>query len=182
MNGSGTIRVAKRDGTFEPFDRDKLAAAMYKAMRDKSLALFDSREVALAIDIYLHRRGWRTISSAAVLDMVLDTFRRIDMDLPAAIMETHHTWRAKRRRHMKVRYSDGRTALWDKGWLVKLICSSWHLGRAAGRILAGNIEGRLLDAYVGVIDRDKLIEQVNALVAAYNLADAVPVESHSLET
>ena len=83
---------------------------------------------------------------------------------------------------MKVRYSDGRTALWDKGWLVKLICSSWHLSRAAGRILAGDIELRLLDADVDVIGRDKLIEQVNALVAAYGLADAVPVESHSLET
>ena len=182
MNGSGTIRVAKRDGTFEPFDRDKLASAMYKVMRGSPHAFSESREVALAIDIYLHRRGWPAVSSAAVFEMVLKTFRRIGMDLPAAIMETHHTWRLRRRRHLKVRYGDGRTALWDKGWLVKLICSSWHLGRAAGRILAGYIEVRLMDADVDVIARDKLIELVNALVAAYGLADAVPVESHSLET
>jgi len=182
VNGSRKIRVAKRDGTFEPFDRDKLAAVMYKVMQDGPGAFIESQEVALAIDIYLRRRGWATVSSAAVLEMVLKTFRRIGMDLPAAIMETHHTWRLRRCRQMKVRYSGGRTAVWDKGWLVKLICSSWHLGRATGRILAGDIETRLLDADVDVIDRDELIEQVNALVAAYGLADAVPVEPHSLET
>jgi len=182
VNGSGTIRIAKRDGTFEPFDRDKLAAMMYKAMQDSPRAFSESREVALAIDIYLQRRGWPTVSSAAVLEMVLRTLRRIGMDLPAAIMETHHTWRLRRCRHMKVRYPDGRTAVWDKGWLVKLICSSWHLGRATGRVLAGYMEARLLDEDVDVIDRDKLIEQVNTLVAAYGLADAVPVEPHSLET
>ncbi|MBL7220138.1 MAG: hypothetical protein ISS69_08485 [Phycisphaerae bacterium] len=182
MNGSGTIRVAKRDGTFEPFDREKLAAAICGVMRESSRAFSESREVALAIDIYLHRRGWATVSSAAVFEMVIRTLRRIGMDIPAAIMETHQAWRVRRRRHVKVRYADGRTAGWDKGWLVKLICSSWHLGRATGRILAGDIEARLLDAHVDVIDRDKLIEQVNALVAAHGLADAVPVESHSLET
>jgi len=181
VNGSGTIRVVKRDGTFEPFDRDKLASVMCKAMHDNPHAFTESREVALAIDIYLQRRGWPAVSSAAILEMVLRTFRRIGMDLPAAIMETHHTWRLRRCRHMRVRYSDGRTAVWDKGWLVKLICSSWHLGTAAGRILAGDIEARLLNEDVEVIDRDKLIEQVNALVAAYGLADAVPVEPHSLE-
>ncbi|MDP6542963.1 MAG: hypothetical protein QGH60_03175 [Phycisphaerae bacterium] len=182
MNGSGTIRVAKRDGTFEPFDRDKLAAVMYKVMRGGPNAFTESQEVALAIDIYLQRRGWATVSSAAVLEMVLRTFRRIGMDLPAAIMETHHTWRLRRCRQMKVRYGDGRTAVWDKGWLVKLICSSWHLGMATGRILAGDIETRLLEDNVEVIGRGELVELVNALVAAYGLADAVPVEPHSLET
>jgi hypothetical protein len=83
---------------------------------------------------------------------------------------------------MKVRYGDGRTAVWDKGWLVKLICSSWHLGMATGRILAGDIETRLLEDNVEVIGRGELVELVNALVAAYGLADAVPVEPHSLET
>ena len=180
MNGSGTIRVAKRDGTFEPFDRDKLAAVMYKAMQDGERAFSESREVALAIDIYLQRRGWATVSSAAILEMVLRTFRRIGMDLPAAIMETHHTWHLRRCRQMKVRYPDGRTTVWDKGWLVKLIRRSWRLGGPAGRILAGAIETRLLEAEVEVIDRDKLIELVNAIVAAYGLADAVPLEPHSL--
>jgi len=181
VNGSGTIRVAKRDGTFEPFDRDKLASVMRKVMRDGPRAFSESQEIAFAIDIYLQRRGWATVSSAAVLEMVLRTFRRIGMDLPAAMMETHHTWRIRRRRHVKVRYADGRTALWDKGWLGKLICSSWHLGRAVARIIAGEMESGLLDSDVDVIDRDKLIEQVNAMVAAYGLADAVPVEPHSLE-
>jgi hypothetical protein len=181
VNGSGTIRVAKRDGTFEPFDRDKLAAAMYEVMPDRRRALFDSREVALAIDIYLHRRGWSTVSSAAVFEVVLKTFRRIDMDLPAAMMETHRDWRVRRRRQMKVRYADGRTARWDKGWLIKLICSSWRLGRITGRILAGDIEDRLMNADIDVIGRNDLVQLVNAMVVAYGLADAVPVEPQSLE-
>jgi hypothetical protein len=104
------------------------------------------------------------------------------MDLPAAVIETHQTWRLRRRKRVKVLYADGRTTQWDKGWLVKLICSSWHLGRSAGRILAAEIEARLLGADISVIERDRLIERVNALVSEYGLADAVPVESHSLET
>ncbi|MDP6635575.1 MAG: ATP cone domain-containing protein [Phycisphaerae bacterium] len=183
MNGSRTIRVAKRDGTFEPFDRAKLASAIYKAMRGGREVFSEAGELALAIDIYLHQRGWGTVSSAAVFEMVLKTFRQIGMDLPAAVMDTHHTWRVRKRRNMKIRYPDGLTALWDKGWLVKLICSSWHLSRSTGRLLAGDIETKLLDAdTVGLIGRNDLIEQVNSLVAAYGLADAVPVESHSLET
>jgi hypothetical protein len=183
VNGSRTIRVAKRDGTFEPFDRAKLGAAMYRVMQDGEDTFSEAGEVALAIDIYLDQRGWSTVSSAAVFEMVLKTFRRIGMDLPAAIMETHHTWRARRRRCLKVIYPDGRTARWDKGWLVKLICSSWHLGGTAGRILAGDIEIQLLESdTVGLIGRNDLIEQINALVSACGLADAVPVESHSLET
>ena len=84
---------------------------------------------------------------------------------------------------MKIRYPDGQTAMWDKGWLVKLICSSWHLGRPVGRMLAGYLEIRLLEAdTVGLIGRDDLIEQVNTLVSQYGLADAVPVESQSLKT
>lgn len=182
MDGSGTIRVAKQDGAFEPFDRDKLAAAMCQAMLENPRAVLDSREVALAIDIYLHRQGWRTVSGAAVLDTVLKTFRRIGMDLPAALMETHQAWRARRRRQMKICCADGRTTSWDKGWLVKLICSSWRLGRATGRILAGDIEARVLNADLEVIARDDLIELVNELVVEYGLADAVPVEPHSMET
>jgi len=155
---------------------------MYKVMRGGTETFSEAGEVALAIDIYLHQRGWSTVSSAAVFEMVLKTFRRIGMDLPAAIMETHHTWRVRRRRGMKVRYPDGRTALWDKGWLVKLICSSWRLSGPAGRMLAGDIETQILEAdTVGLIGRNDLIEQVNALVAAYGLADAVPVESHCLK-
>ena len=183
MDGSRTIRVAKRDGTFETFDRAKLGAAMYKVMRGGAETFSEAGEVALAIDIYLNQRGWSTVSSAAVFEMVLKTFRRIGMDLPAAIMETHHTWRVRRRLDMKVIYPDGRTALWDKGWLVKLICSSWHLGRPAGRTLAGYMETQLMEANTaGLIGRNDLVEQVNALVSAYGLADAVPVESHFLET
>ena len=182
MNGSGTIRVAKRDGTFEPFDRDKLAAAMCQVMPGGPRAFFDSREVALAIDIYIHRLDWPTVSSAAVFEMVLKTFRQIGMDLPAAMMETHQDWRVRRHRKMKVRYADGRKARWDKGWLVKLICSSWRLGRATARIMAADIEERLLNSDIDVIVRNDLIEWVNALVVAYGLADAVPVEPQSLET
>ncbi|MDP7287003.1 MAG: ATP cone domain-containing protein [Phycisphaerae bacterium] len=183
MNGSRTIRVVKRDGTSESFDRAKLASAMYKGMRGGGQSLSEARELALAIDIYLHQRAWKTVSSAAVFEMVIKTFRQVGMDLPAAIMETHHTWRIRKRRNMKIRYPDGLTALWDKGWLVKLICRSWHLGKPVGRVLAGDIEASLLYAdTVGLIERDSLIEKVNTLVAAYGLADAVPVEPHTMET
>ena len=183
MNGSRTIRVVKRDGTSEPFDRAKLASAMHKAMRGGGQTLSEASELALAIDIYLDQRGWKAVSSAAVFEMVIKTFRQIGMDLPAAIMETHHSWRVRQRRSMKVLYPDGLTALWDKGWLVKLIRRSWHLGNSAARVLAGDIETMLLEADTsGLIPRDSLIEHVNEVVAAYGLADAVPVEPHSMET
>jgi hypothetical protein len=182
VNGSRTIRVAKRDGTFEPFDRAKLASAIHKVMRDEQHGFSDASELALAIDIYLHQQGWSTVSSAAVFEMLLKTLRKIGLDLPAAMVDTHHTWRARRRKHMKISYADGQITAWDKGWLVKLICSSWRLGRTTGRVLAGHIETQLMEAdAIGLIDRSDLIERVNSVVAAYGLADAVPMEAHSLE-
>jgi len=182
VNGSGTIRVVKRDGVFEPFDRGKLAAAMCMAMDDCPYRRVDSEELACAIEIYLQRKGWVSVSSAAVFEMVLKTFRRVRMDIPAAILETHHTWRARMRTGIRVLYDDGRKAMWDKGWLVKLICSSWRLGRTTARILAGQMENQLLEARVHIVRRTELIRRINALVAAYGLADAVPLGQHALET
>jgi len=122
-----------------------------------------------------------SVSSAAVFEMVLKTFRRVRMDIPAAIMETHQTWRARMRGGVRVLYPDGRKAMWDKGWLVKVVCSSWHLGRTAGRILAGTIETQLLEGEIHLVRREELIGRLNALVSAYGLADAVPVEPQRME-
>jgi len=123
-----------------------------------------------------------SVSSAAVFEMVLKTLRRVRMEIPAAVMETHHTWRARMRTGIRVLYDDGRKAMWDKGWLAKLICSSWRLGRTTARILAGLMENQLLEVRARTVRRSELIRRANAMVAAYGLADAVPLGQHALET
>ena len=66
MDGFRTIRVIKRDGSTEPFDETKLAAAMWTAMRDRQGEYEDARELARAVRCFLHRVGWPCVASAAV--------------------------------------------------------------------------------------------------------------------
>jgi len=175
MDGSRTIRVLKRDGSVELFDAAKLACSMWRAMRRRGRRYDDAVQLSLAMEIYLNRSELRCISSAAILEMALKVLKRVRMNRAAAAMERRHNQRAAGRRKLIIRHDDGKVTYWDKTWLVHQARGSWHLSSSAARIIAGRIEDELLAERARTIDRAILLERLNATVAAYGLADAVPV-------
>ncbi len=181
MNGSRTVRVLKRDGSVEDFDRPKLAGAMWRAMRVAGGDYRDAEELARAVGVYLHQSGCQCVSSAAVLEMTIKVLRRVGLKPAAETMELYHSRRAIRRRRIRVEHPGGRVTGWDKSWLAKFACRSWGLLPATGRIVAALVEADLLRLERHGFTREDLIARMNECVASLGLADAVPVRQYALE-
>lgn len=176
MSGSGTIRVMKRDGSLERFDKSKLACALWKAMRGTTGRFTDARELALAIEMYIQRLNWPLVRSAALFEMALKVLRRVRLRKAARALEAHRSQRARRREHLHVNHGQGKVTLWDKSWLCEFVCRSWRLLPPTGRFVAGLVERRLLQPEGGEVSRMEVIDLANTFVSELGLADAVPVE------
>jgi hypothetical protein len=48
-------------------------------------------------------------------------------------------------------------------------------------VIAGQVEASLIAAGRQVVSRGEVVEKMNALVAAFGLADAVPVRQYALD-
>lgn len=179
MNGSRTIRVIKRDGCQEAFDAPKLAVAMYRGMLSTEGKLDDATQLAAAIRAYLARTGRERVSSTTLMEMALRVLRRVDMAPAATAMEVYAAWRDWRRRQIRIRHECGEITLCDKSWLSEIACRSWNLSLRAGRIMASQVERDLLAGGRSEFSRAEIQDMLNARVAEFGLADAVPVERDS---
>ena len=175
MDGSRTIRVIKHNGSVEEFDRRKLAGALYRAMAGTDGTANDARELAWAIEIYLGRTRRFCVSSAAILEMGLKVLRRVRLPDAAEALETHRAERALRRRGFRVYHGAGKVTVWDKTWVCELARVCWHVSPATSRTLAAEVEQRLLGRRTGRATRQEVVDLLNRCVAAFGLADAVPV-------
>ena len=181
MSGSRKVRVLKRDGTVEVFDRRKLAGALWRAVGPAGGEYRDASELSRAVEIYLVRRKCLCVSSAAILEMAVKVLRRVGLEGAAEAMEVHHSWRTIRRRAIRIRQAGGRQTAWDKGWLAKFVCRSWDVLPATGRTVAAMVENELLVEGGRHFLREDLIGRMNDCVASLGLADTVPVRQYALE-
>lgn len=174
--GSRTIQVRKRDGSIQSFEQAKITRALWSVIEPEGGHYLDARHLAEAIQIYLEREGQDVVSSAAVFEMVLKVLHRTGMVLPACALEAHRACRALGRKQLLVVHEPGKATYWDKGWLASLAERSWQLAPMTARIIAAQVESTLLSTGQRQIGRDDVIDLLNAAVASFGLADAVPVE------
>ena len=110
MKGSRTIFVLKRDGSVEPFDKNKLRACLLRVLpphegcADRALAL------ASAVRCYLLRRRERCATSAAVLEMVMAALRAVNLPLTAERLEEWHSARLSMRNRLTLRHGPASTS------------------------------------------------------------------------
>ena len=180
MAGSGTIRVLKRDGSTEDFDRRKLAGVMHRAMSGGRDRYEDAAELAWAIELYLDRCGWWEASSAAIFEMAVKVLRRVAMSEVAAAMERHRAWRRLRREQVRVRHAGGHWTRWDRSWLSQLACRNWRVSVGTARIIAAEVELAVLAERGSEVSREQVVAHVNRLVGEFGLADAVPVDGQAV--
>lgn len=181
MDGSRKVRVLKADGRSESFDTFKLAGAMYRAMRGSRGSFREAQDLASAIEIYLQRGSFQCISSAAVFEMTLKVLRQVGMREAAAAMESHRSRRESCRKRLRLRHEGDRVTMWNKGWVCDLAGRIWNLSPASSRIIATEVENALMDAAVTAVSRSMVIDLLNARVAEFGLADAVPVRQYAVE-
>ncbi len=175
MTRPRNVRVMKRDGSLERFDEAKLAGAMWAAMHRRQGQHEDARELARAVKCYLHRTEQECATSTAILEMTLKVLRRVKLWDVARAMEVFHQRRRAGRKLLRVLHDGGHVTVWDKSWLATVAGHSWHLSSNCGRTIAAMIERELLTEPTQTVHRTNLLDRVNEYVAAYGLADAVPV-------
>ena len=170
------IQVRKRDGSIEAFDQGKIIRALWSVIEPEGGQYLDAQHLAEAIQIYLERDGHDVVSTAAVFEMVLKVLHRTGMVLPACALEAHRACRALGRKQIMIVHEPGKATYWDKSWLSSLAGRSWQLTPTTARIIAAQVESALLASGQRQIGRDDVIDLLNAAVASFGLADAVPVE------
>jgi len=132
------IRVLKRDGTSEPFDRYKLRGCLLGLLRSLGEDPWHGEVLSSAVEQYLRRRGILCITSAALLEMVLTTLRISGLGRAGAELERRHAARLAMRARLILVHGAGVRTAWSKDWLVRRLCSRWRWpGRSSWSCSAG---------------------------------------------
>lgn len=175
MAGSRTIQVRKRDGTQEPFDRLKLAGALWRPMQATGGRYCDARDLASAIELHLQRTRRETISSLALFEMVLTVLRRVRMADAGEALQVHRLCRTAGRKSLMVRHEGANLTMWDKSWLSEHVRRAWGLSQKTARLIASHVEADLLESDEVLISRGEVIAMMNECVGQFGLADAMPL-------
>jgi len=176
VNGSGTIRVLKRDGGSEPFQTLKLAGAMWRGMQQTRGRFRDARDLAEAIEVHLGRTKQYTVTSDTVFSMAIRVLRRTRMGRAGQVIETHRLWRRAQRSGVLLYHGPNKITLWDKSWLCQVVQNAWGVSLATARTVAGAVEDDLLGTDEIMVTREEVLTRMNEAVAQFGLAEAVPVQ------
>jgi hypothetical protein len=168
--------VRKRDGTLERFQFAKLRRGLAAAMRDCGYELRFADSLAQAVTIHL--RDWRDRrppTSEYIFRCIRTVLDETGLEEVAQRLMSHRRQRACRRRGLTVLDSrrPGRPAApWRKSMVVGTLQRRHGLGGAAARILAGQIEERVLALHYSVISSALVDELIHNELMAWGLSEA----------
>ncbi|HOO74702.1 MAG: transcriptional repressor NrdR [Thermotogae bacterium] len=72
------IRIIKKDGKRETFDRMKLLNGLIKACEKRPVSSEDIEEISISIEDTLRKTGKTEISSSAIGDLIMEKLKKID--------------------------------------------------------------------------------------------------------
>lgn len=72
------LMVAKRDGSFEPFDRNKLLRGIYSAIKKRPVSMEQASGIVDEIENELGNEMVQTVSPDRIGSMVMERLRKID--------------------------------------------------------------------------------------------------------
>lgn len=169
--------IAKREGQLERFEPPKprrcLAAAMKACNRDLRLA------DALAGAVALHLRDWSAAgppSSDYIFRCLRTALVETGMEDVAQHLVLHRRRRASQRRGLSVFDVDKShyaLAPWRKAAVAATLEGRHGLTHAVARILAGEIERRVLALEYSVVSKSLIRELVRNELLAWGLVDAM---------
>jgi transcriptional regulator NrdR family protein len=175
MAETWTTQVIKRDGTTEPFDLERLAGALWRGLYAVGGSLTDARQLAKAVALHLGRQKRTEVTSDELFEMMLKALRRVRFAEAAELLLLHRTLRTVRREQLQVRHHGDQLTRWDKSWLVSVAMELWPISHRMARIIAGEVEERLLVPDRTEVPREKVLALLNRKMCELGLADAVPV-------
>ena len=177
MKSKTRVMIAKREGVLEAFEPAKPRRCLGAAM--KACGCNTRLAEALAQAIELHVRDWpdpSPPSSRYIFRCLHTALMETGMEDVAQRLVLHRRRRASQRRRMSVFDPDqSRYALapWRKAAVAGTLEGRYGLSHAVARILAGEIERRVLALEYSVVSKPLIRELVQNELLAWGLGDVV---------
>lgn len=176
MTNTGSTMVSKRGGQLEPFDAGKLrrclATAMRACQRDERFA------DALAHAVQLHLRDWPE-SQPPTTDYIFRCLRtaltETGMVQVAQFLLHQRRRRAAQRSGVSVwQMHNGQETLspWRKARIAEMLERRYELGHSVARILAGEIERRVLALGYSTVSAGLIAELIRNELMAWGLLES----------
>lgn len=180
----GSAKVVKRDGSVELFQFVKLKRALSAGMKT---CQYDERYAdALARAVAIHVQEWnepRPPTTEYVFHCVREVLRETGLEDVAREIVRYRRTRSLMRKHLEVvdtRRTGRPQKPWSKAVVTQTLVRRYELRTEVARILAGEIERRVLSLKYSVISTALVAEMIrNELMAWGLLEEAVPVVSAS---
>ncbi len=191
--------ITKRDGREAPFERRKIAEAIYQAAQSLGVGDRDRAEsLASAVTLYLAKQ---LNGGTAAVDQVHDAVERVLIELGhgrTALAYARYRDRRQRLRKLRegdvqavveeteaaeqreaghageglslfVRTSDERLMTWERGRIVEALVRETALDEATAEIIAREVEQQILDAQVAALTAPLIRELVGAKLIEHGL-------------
>lgn len=170
--------VAKRDGSVEPFEFAKLRRCLAVAMKGCGYdAVYAD---ALARAVALHLQDWRDAAPASTgyiagcVKAVLEETGLCDV---AGFLDRHRRQRDSKRSRISVVDTTSAERLqrsWTKKLAVEALAERYGVRASVARILAAEVEQRVLALNYNMISTSLLDEIIRNELMAWGLADSCP--------
>lgn len=175
MSEQGPVAVRKCDGSQEAFQVDKLRRSLAAAMRDCHYDPRFAESLARAVAIHLDGwRGYRPPSTDYIFRCVRTVLGDTGLADVARQLAIHRRHRALRRRALMVldpRRGGRGTTPWRKRRVCQTLQTRFELNPSAARIIAGEIEERILSLNYNVISTALVAELIRNELLAWGLLE-----------
>lgn len=174
MTQAREILVVKRGGDVEPFALEKLGRCIRVGLLARGDDPVFASPLARAIEVHVEGLGAsRRPTSDYLFKCATTVLRETGMGEVARALAEHRRGRALARRRVRVRTADSRPQgdRWDKARLAAWLERHCDLRRATARLLAGEVERRVLKLEYEVIAGPLVRELILSELGAWGLAE-----------
>ncbi len=181
MSQQTRIIVAKRDGGLEPFQAAKprrvMAAALQACRRERRIA----DALVRAIELHLLRSGRQhTTTSDYIFRCIHTALSDTGLGDVAQRLARHRHQRQQRREGVSVVAGPGRPPVrWQKRCVVETLQQCYGITCGAARIVAGEVERRVLSLGYSVVSTRLIRELIESELSAWGLS--WPATDESIE-
>ncbi len=179
MKHAAAVVVIKRDGSSEPFSLAKLRRCILLGLAGTTHDIRIADALARAVYVHLKQlTGERRPTTDYVFGCVRTVLSRTKLGEVANRLTLHRKMRNSARKRLRVSealVSASRTTKWRKKLLIALLQNAYGLQRSTARILAGEIETRVLSMNYAVISQVLISELIRNELMAWGLHEDVPL-------
>jgi hypothetical protein len=172
MNTASSTMIIKRDGTREPFSPAKLRRIIIAGMRACRYDVKLAEPLVQAVEVHL--RYWeepKPPTSEYVFRCVFAVLKQTGLKDVAECLAAHRRWRRMQRRNVRLLRQPPKRGSkpWRKASLVAHLRKRFGVGQEVARIVAGDLEMRVLNLGFQELSQRLMEELVLSELAAWGL-------------